>query len=139
KPRVPGHFRLLSGDDATAPAYLAQGGHGVISVTSNIAPGLCRSLYLATRQAQCARAQRLAQPLAELTQVLFAETSPAPLKYALSLFGLMLPVLRLPLVPPSDKVQREIAAVVERVAFEHADEVIGPVAGPLDRRAAAIG
>jgi len=136
KPRVPGQFRLLSGDDATAPAYLAQGGHGVISVTSNLAPGLCRSLYLATRQDQSARAQRLAMPLAELTRVLFAETSPAPLKYALSLFGLMAPALRLPLVLPGDQVQKEIAAVVERLAFEHADLVIGPVAASGQRAVA---
>lgn len=137
KPRVPGHFRLLSGDDATAPAYLAQGGHGCISVTSNLAPGLCRSLYLAIRQDQSARAHRLAIPLAELTRVLFAETSPAPLKYALNLFGLMSPNMRLPLVPPSERVQKEIAAVVERIAFEHADEMIGAIAPPSDHLAAA--
>ena len=44
--RVGEGFRLLSGDDATAPGFLAQGGDGCISVTSNLAPGLCRTLYL---------------------------------------------------------------------------------------------
>ena len=43
-------FRLLSGDDATAPAYIAQGGDGCISVTSNVVPGLCRAMYLRRRQ-----------------------------------------------------------------------------------------
>jgi 4-hydroxy-tetrahydrodipicolinate synthase len=137
RPLLPAEFRLLSGDDATAPAYLSQGGHGCISVTSNIAPGLCRSLYLALRQDQGARAQRLALPIAELTQVLFRETSHAPLKYALSLLGLMSPTLRLPLVPPGDNTRIEIAAVVGRIAFEHADQVIGSV-GPDHGPIAAV-
>jgi 4-hydroxy-tetrahydrodipicolinate synthase len=138
KPLLPPHFRLLSGDDATAPAWLAQGGDGCISVTSNIAPGLCRSLYLALRQDQSARAQRLALPLAELTQVLFRESNPGPLKYALSLLGLMSPALRLPLLPPSEKTQTEISAVLGRIAFEHADQVIGAMAAEIaESRAAA--
>ena len=45
-------FRLLSGDDATALAFLAQGGDGCISVTSNVAPGLCRNMFFASRQGQ---------------------------------------------------------------------------------------
>jgi 4-hydroxy-tetrahydrodipicolinate synthase len=139
RPLVPAHFRLLSGDDATAPAYLAQGGHGCISVTSNVAPALCRSMYVALRQDQGARAQRLAAPIAELTAVLFRETNPAPLKFALSLFGLMSPTLRLPLVQPGEKVQAEIAATLGRVAFEHSDQVIGSIAALNDQgRAAAV-
>lgn len=138
-PLLPPDFRLLSGDDATAPAYIAQGGHGCISVTSNIAPALCRSLHLALRQDQGARAQRLALALAELTAVLFRETNPAPLKYALSLLGLMSPTLRLPLVMPSESVRAEIAGVLGRIAFEHADEVIGAIATPNGRtRTAAV-
>jgi 4-hydroxy-tetrahydrodipicolinate synthase len=60
KPLVEAEFRLLSGDDATALPFLAQGGHGCISVTSNLMPGLCRSMYLACKQGQLGRAQRLA-------------------------------------------------------------------------------
>jgi 4-hydroxy-tetrahydrodipicolinate synthase len=51
-------FRLLSGDDATALAFLAQGGNGCISVTSNLAPELCRSMFLACKHGQMAKAQR---------------------------------------------------------------------------------
>jgi 4-hydroxy-tetrahydrodipicolinate synthase len=54
-------FRLLSGDDALGLAFLAQGGDGCISVTSNVAPGLCRNMFLAWRQGPAARAQRLAR------------------------------------------------------------------------------
>ena len=91
-------FRLLTGDDATALAFIAQGGNGCISVTSNLVPGMCRNLFLACRQGQITSAQRWAVPIAKLTAVLFRETSPAPLKYALSLLGLMSAKVRLPLV-----------------------------------------
>jgi 4-hydroxy-tetrahydrodipicolinate synthase len=85
-------FRLLSGDDATALAFVAQGGDGCISVTSNVAPGLCRDMFLTLRQGQITRAQRLSHPIAQLTAALFRETNPAPVKFALSLFGLMTPL-----------------------------------------------
>ena len=53
-------FRLLSGDDTTVLGFIAQGGNGCISVTSNLAPGLCRNVYLALKRGQIAQAQRLA-------------------------------------------------------------------------------
>ena len=118
-------FRLLSGDDATAPAFLALGGHGCISVTSNIVPSLCRILFLACRQGQSARAQRLARPIGELTAALFRESNPAPLKYALSRLGLMSSTLRLPLVEPSEPVRTEIATVLARLSAEYSEYVIG--------------
>src|SRR5262249_60333706 len=89
RPLVGTDFRLLSGDDASALAYVANGGNGCISVTSNVAPGLCRSMYLAYRQGQTITAQRLAAAAARLTAVLFRESNPTPVKYALSLFGMM--------------------------------------------------
>jgi 4-hydroxy-tetrahydrodipicolinate synthase len=118
-------FRLLSGDDATALPFLAQGGNGCISVVSNVAPGLCRDLFLAFRQGQTARAQRLAQAITRLSAALFRETNPAPLKYALSLFGLMLPRVRLPLVEPNDQTRTELAAVLAQFSDKHADGLIG--------------
>lgn len=105
-------FRLLTGDDATALAFLAQGGNGCISVTSNIAPGLCRNMFLACRQGQISTAQRWAAPVAQLTTQLFEETSPAPLKYALSLLGLMSPKVRLPLVEVTDQTKARVAEAV---------------------------
>ena len=63
---VGSEFRLLSGDDATALAFLAQGGDGCISVISNIAPGLCRAMYSAWKEGQIAQAQRLATIVAKL-------------------------------------------------------------------------
>jgi 4-hydroxy-tetrahydrodipicolinate synthase len=102
-------FRLLSGDDATALGFLAQGGDGCISVASNIAPGLCQTIYLAWRQGQVMRARRLTVPLARLTVALFRETNPAPLKYALSLCGLMSSRMRLPLADVTEETQRAVS------------------------------
>jgi 4-hydroxy-tetrahydrodipicolinate synthase len=132
-------FRLLSGDDATALAFLAQGGNGCISVTSNIAPGLCRNMFLACRQGQIARAQRLGAVVAQLTPVLFRETSPAPLKYALSLLGLMSPKIRLPLVELTEQSKADVAAVMAQVCENYSDYVAGKMFGAGDdgRRAAA--
>jgi 4-hydroxy-tetrahydrodipicolinate synthase len=69
-------FRLLSGDDATALGFLAQGGDGRISVAANIAPGLCRTMYLAWRQGHVMRARRLMIPFAQLIAALAREANP---------------------------------------------------------------
>jgi len=132
-------FRLLTGDDATALAFFAQGGNGCISVTSNVAPGLCRNMFLACRQGQIASAQRWAIPVAKLTAVLFRESSPAPLKYALSLLGLMSPKVRLPLVELTSQTKAEVAAVMTQVCENYADYVIGKLCEPEhnSRRAVA--
>ena len=104
-------FRLLSGDDATALAFLATGGDGCISVTSNVAPGLCRAMYSACKQGQSARAQHLATAVAQLTATLFRESNPAPVKYALSVMKMMSPRVRLPLVEPRSETKAEINKV----------------------------
>ena len=123
-------FRLLTGDDATALAFISQGGNGCISVTSNVAPGLCRNMFLACRQGQITSAQRWAIPVAKLTAVLFRETSPAPLKYALSLLGLMSPKLRLPLVELTSQTKAEVAAVMTQVCEDYADYMIAKLLEP---------
>jgi 4-hydroxy-tetrahydrodipicolinate synthase len=124
-------FRLLSGDDALGLAFLAQGGDGCISVTSNVAPGLCRNMFLAWRQGPAARAQRLARPIAQLTAALFCETNPVALKYALSLFGLMSPRVRLPLVELSDQYKPVIAAILAELRDTCPEAMIGRIGGPI--------
>ncbi len=69
--RLGGDFILLSGDDETALAFTAQGGDGCISVTSNVAPGLCRSAFEAQRQGQIAREKQLSAQVSDLTHALF--------------------------------------------------------------------
>ena len=120
-------FRLLTGDDATALAFIAQGGNGCISVTSNVAPGLCRNIFLACRQGQITSAQRLAVPIAKITAALFRETSPAPLKYALSLLGLMSAKVRLPLVEVTNATKAELTATIALVCDRHSEYMIGKI------------
>lgn len=130
RPLVGTDFRLLSGDDATALAFLALGGNGCISVTSNVAPGLCRNMFLECKQGQIARAQRLAVPFAQLTAALFGESNPAPLKYALSLLGLMSPKVRLPLVELTNPTKAELTAILAQVCDGYSDSMIGKICGP---------
>jgi 4-hydroxy-tetrahydrodipicolinate synthase len=139
RPLVGPDFRLLSGDDATAPAFLAHGGNGCISVTSSLAPGLCRRMFLAYQQGQVTKAQGLGNPIAQLTYALFRESNPVPLKYALSLLGLMSPKVRLPLVELADQAKAEVAAVMSKLCEEDAEYMIGRMCGPAPglRRAVA--
>ena len=91
-------FIQLSGEDGTALAYLAAGGHGCISVTSNIAPKLLSRMHNAWKQGDILTAQEINKKLMPLHDALFYETSPGPLKYAASLLGLCSSEARLPIV-----------------------------------------
>ncbi len=91
-------FIQLSGEDGTALAYLAAGGHGCISVTSNIAPKLLSRMHNAWKQGDILTAQEINKKLMPLHDSLFYETSPGPLKYAASLLGLCSSEARLPIV-----------------------------------------
>lgn len=95
-------FCQLSGEDATITAFLAQGGHGCISVTSNIAPKLCAQLHEAWQTGKIEEAFRIRDLLAPLHKALFVESSPAPVKYAAEQLGLCQNKVRLPLVEASE-------------------------------------
>ena len=122
-------FRLLSGDDATALAFFAMGGDGCISVTSNVAPGLCRAMYSACKEGHSAQAQRLAALVAKLTAALFRESSPAPVKYALSSMQLMSPRVRLPLVDLRNESKTEIDRILAQACVAYPGCMIGTVFG----------
>lgn len=106
-------LQLLSGEDMTAVAFNAAGGQGCISVTSNIVPGLCARIQEACLAWDYRKAAELHERLVHLHQVLFCETSPAPVKYAASLLGRCDAALRLPLVPPSAENQEKIRHVMK--------------------------
>src|SRR6201747_2157192 len=80
-------FNQLSGEDITALGFNAHGGHGCISVTSNVAPRLCSEFQAACGRGDFAAALKLQDKLHHLHVNLFVETSPAPVKYAMSLIG----------------------------------------------------
>ena len=92
-------FCQLSGEDGTAVAFLAAGGHGCISVTGNVAPALCAQMQRAWRDGDVATAIALQDRLMPLHSALFCESNPAPVKYAASLLGKCAPDTRLPLAP----------------------------------------
>ena len=92
-------FCYLSGEDGTALAFLAQGGHGCISVTANIAPKLCSQLHNYWINQNINKVQEINLHLAKLHHALFVESSPGPVKYAAELLNLCSAETRLPLVP----------------------------------------
>jgi 4-hydroxy-tetrahydrodipicolinate synthase len=114
---LPPGFRLLSGDDATALAFFANGGDGCISMVSNVAPELCLAIFSSCRQQRLQTARYLQNRLAPLTVALSKE-SPAALKYALCLLGLMRPDTRLPIVGLNDSAKAEVAGVIAELAEE---------------------
>jgi 4-hydroxy-tetrahydrodipicolinate synthase len=92
-------FGLLSGDDGSSRAFMLAGGDGVISVTGNVAPGPMRLLCDAARSGDSAAAAAIDAPIAELHRVLFVESNPIPVKWALARMGLIGEGIRLPLTP----------------------------------------
>ena len=91
-------FAQLSGEDATCLPYLAAGGHGCISVVSNIAPALCAQMHEAFAQGDMTRAMQINRQIMPLHDGMFTEASPGPVKYAASLLGICGADTRLPLV-----------------------------------------
>jgi 4-hydroxy-tetrahydrodipicolinate synthase len=101
-------FIQLSGEDMTALAYMAAGGHGCISVTANVAPALCAELMEATLKGDFATALALQDKLIPLHAAIFLEPGVAGAKYALSLIGRVANEARLPLLPVSDGTESAI-------------------------------
>jgi 4-hydroxy-tetrahydrodipicolinate synthase len=102
----------LSGEDATALGFMAHGGHGCISVTSNVAPRLCAAFQSACLNGDFAGALSLQDKLMPLHTALFLETNPAPAKYALSVLGKCEETVRLPMVPVAQTTRSAIRAAM---------------------------
>ena len=104
--KMQNQFCYLSGEDGTALAYLAQGGHGCISVTANVAPKLCSEMHSAWQESNISKAQEINLKLSSLHNALFIESSPGPVKYAASLLGLCKRNTRLPLTDIKDDTKK---------------------------------
>lgn len=98
----PENFAVLSGDDGLTLAIMAEGGDGVISVTSNVVPKLAAQLVELFDKGDEKGARDVAHKLAPWTAAAFIESNPVPLKAALNMIGMAENVLRLPLVPLAD-------------------------------------
>ena len=109
---IGGDFCQLSGEDGTAVAFLAQGGVGCISVTANVAPGLCGRLQDAWAAGDLATVFAIRDRLALLNDALFCETNPAPVKYAASLLGKGDGSLRLPLTEITEASKAKVKAAM---------------------------
>jgi 4-hydroxy-tetrahydrodipicolinate synthase len=133
---LPPGFRLMSGDDATALAYIANGGDGCISLVSNVAPDLCQAIFSSCRQGRLQTARYLQNRLAPLTAALTKE-NPAALKYALHLLGFMRANTRLPIVELDDAAKAEVRGAIAAIGDE--DLVCpGEWRGPRLRKGAAV-
>ena len=108
-------FCYLSGEDGTALAYLAQGGHGCISVTANIAPKLCSEMQNAWQEKNITKAQEINLKLSSLHNALFIESSPGPVKYAASLLGLCKEITRLPLTEINNTTKKIVKTTLEEL------------------------
>ena len=108
---------LLSGDDATAMAFTAMGGVGVISVVSNIVPHKMSELIRLTRESKLSRARTLHYELLTLMELMFCESNPIPVKAGVSLLGLAANELRLPLTPLGGAKLESLAGEMRRLGL----------------------
>jgi 4-hydroxy-tetrahydrodipicolinate synthase len=115
--RLSDSFLVLSGDDAITIPLIALGGRGVISVVSNEIPGKFRELTQAALGGDFERAREIQRKYQELMEINFVETSPGPVKFAMSRMGLLEPVWRLPMVMPSLTSQQKIEHVLESLGL----------------------
>ena len=120
--RAPKNFAVYSGDDATGIALILLGGHGIISVTANVAPRLMHQMCAAALAGDVKKARELDFKLLPLHQKLFVEANPIPVKWAVAQMGLIGSGIRLPLTPLSAQFYEVVAE-----AMRHAD--ISPSAG----------
>jgi 4-hydroxy-tetrahydrodipicolinate synthase len=105
-------FNQLSGEDASALGFMAHGGHGCISVTSNVAPRLCAEFQHACLRHDYTSALTLQDRLMPLHTALFLEPNPAPVKYALSVLGKCQETLRLPMTPVAEPTRLAVRQAV---------------------------
>jgi len=106
--RAPRNFAIYSGDDATCLALILMGGHGVISVTANVAPKAMHQMCSAALVGDVKKARELNLKLFPLHQKLFVEANPIPVKWAMAEMGLIEGGLRLPLSPLADKFHQTV-------------------------------
>ena len=110
-------FIQLSGEDHTLVAHLANGGHGCISVTANVAPRLCAEVHAAWARGDVKEALDIQMRLLPLHDAMFCESNPGPVKYAASLLGFGTNTVRLPLAPVAEASAARIKAAMLEVGL----------------------
>jgi 4-hydroxy-tetrahydrodipicolinate synthase len=115
--QVPPKFLVLSGDDAISLPLIALGGRGVISVASNEIPKEMTELAAAALSGDFNRARELQRRYLPLMDINFVESNPIPVKAAMAMMGLLEPVWRLPMVPPSEGNRAKIEKVLDTLGL----------------------
>jgi 4-hydroxy-tetrahydrodipicolinate synthase len=115
--RVPEKFIVLSGDDAMTLPVISLGGRGVVSVISNQIPGAMTELTRLANQGDFKAARDLQRRYLTLMQINFIEANPIPVKWGMSVMGLLEPIYRLPMVEPSAANKQKIEQVIESVGL----------------------
>jgi 4-hydroxy-tetrahydrodipicolinate synthase len=116
--RAPRDFAIYSGEDATGLPLMLMGGHGVISVTANVAPRLMQEMCAAALSGDIARAREANNRLLGLHTRLFVEGNPVPVKWALAQMGLIEPGIRLPLVPLSANFHEAVREAMRQAGIQ---------------------
>jgi len=111
-------FALYSGDDFTLRSFIEQGGHGVVTVSGNVAPRQVARLCELAMEGKVDEARALDDSLQPLNKALFIESNPIPVKWAVSAMGLMEPHIRLPLTPYSDRYHEEMRSAMQRAGVD---------------------
>ena len=111
------NFDLYSGDDATGTEFMLQGGHGVISVTTNVAPKAMAAMCEAALAGDREKAMQLNAPLEGLHEKLFVEANPIPVKWALQEMAMISEGIRLPLTPLSEKFHGDVRAALSKAGI----------------------
>ena len=115
--RAPRNFAIYSGDDATCLALILMGGHGVISVTANVAPKRMHQMCATALVGDVKKARELNFKLFPLHQKLFVEANPIPVKWALAEMGMIEPGLRLPLSPLAEKFHETVREALQEAGI----------------------
>jgi len=115
--QVPSDFAVLSGDDSITIPLIALGGHGLISVVANEIPGEMTALVQRALANDFAGAREIQRKYLPLMEVNFVESNPIPVKAAMALMGLLDPIFRLPLCPPSPANLAKIEKVLEALGL----------------------
>ena len=110
---VPGRFAVLSGDDSITLPLIALGGRGIVSVVSNEIPAEMTQLAHAALAGDFEKARGLQREWLPLMEINFVESNPIPVKAAMAMMGLLEPVWRLPMTPPSEQNHANIEGVLE--------------------------
>lgn len=116
--RVPNDFAIYSGDDATGMALMLLGGHGVISVTANVAPKLMHEMCVAAMAGDVKNACKINAQLFALHQKLFVEANPIPVKWVLQQMGMIKTGIRLPMVNLSTQYHDVMRAAMRQAGID---------------------